>query len=96
MAKRKVDPVDRAKVKIECLRAITTLKLDPARVALLSWFVDSYRSLKNHVNKEFCHDSSPRLAATNITRPIHIAKQPTSNSSMKISPGDKGRSMGSR
>jgi Domain of unknown function (DUF4351) len=49
----KVDPVDRAKVKIECLRAITTLKLDPARVALLSWFVDSYLALNKTEEVEF-------------------------------------------
>lgn len=53
MAKMKVDPVDRAKVKIECLRAITTLKLDPARVALLSWFVDSYLALNKTEEVEF-------------------------------------------
>ncbi len=53
MAKMKVDPVDRAKVKIECLRAITTLKLDPARVALLSWFVDSYLALNQTEELEF-------------------------------------------
>jgi Domain of unknown function (DUF4351) len=53
MAKMKVDPVDRAKVKIECLRAITTLKLDPARVALLSWFVDSYLALNQAEEVEF-------------------------------------------
>jgi Domain of unknown function (DUF4351) len=53
MAKMKVDPADRAKVKIECLRAIATLQLDPARVALLSWFVDSYLALNQTEELEF-------------------------------------------
>jgi Domain of unknown function (DUF4351) len=53
MAKMKIDPVDRAKVKLECLRAIVTLKLDPARVALLSWFVDTYLTLNQIEEVEF-------------------------------------------
>ncbi len=42
MAKMKIEPSERAKVKVECLRAIATLKLDKARVSMLSGFVDSY------------------------------------------------------
>lgn len=53
MAKMKIDPADRAKVKLECLRAIVTLQLDPARVALLSWFVDSYLALNLAEEVEF-------------------------------------------
>lgn len=45
MAKMKMVPAERAKVKVECLRAIATLKLDPARIYLLSGFVDSYLRL---------------------------------------------------
>jgi Domain of unknown function (DUF4351) len=35
------------------LKAIATLKLDPARVALLSWFVDSYLALNQIEEMEF-------------------------------------------
>jgi Domain of unknown function (DUF4351) len=45
MSKMKIDSADRPKVKLECLRAIVTLKLDPARTSLLSWFIDSYLTL---------------------------------------------------
>jgi hypothetical protein len=45
MAKMKIDKKERAKVKVECLRSIATLKLDPARVSILSGFVDSYLNL---------------------------------------------------
>jgi hypothetical protein len=36
MAKMKIDPADRPKVKVECLRMIANLKLDKARTFLLS------------------------------------------------------------
>jgi hypothetical protein len=45
MAKMKIDPSDRPKVKAECLRVLATLKLDPARVQLISGFVDTYLRL---------------------------------------------------
>jgi hypothetical protein len=45
MSKMKIDPKERAKVKVECLRSIANLKLDPARVSILSAFVDSYLRL---------------------------------------------------
>jgi hypothetical protein len=41
----KIDPSDRVKAKVACLRSIATLKLDPARMSILSWFVDSYLNL---------------------------------------------------
>jgi hypothetical protein len=53
MSKMKIDPADRPRVKFECLRAIATLKLDPARMSLLSWFVDSYLKLNQTEELEF-------------------------------------------
>jgi cyclopropane fatty-acyl-phospholipid synthase-like methyltransferase len=38
-------PSDRPQVKAECLRLLTTLKLDPARMQLISGFVDTYLKL---------------------------------------------------
>ena len=51
MAKMKIDPADRPRVKVECLRMIANLKLDKARTHQLSGFIDSYLRL-NSVEKE--------------------------------------------
>lgn len=45
MAKMRIDPADRPKVKAECLRLLATLKLDSARTRLISGFVDTYLTL---------------------------------------------------
>ena len=53
MAKMKIAPVDRAKVKAECLRLLVTLNLDPARIQLISGFVDTYLRLNPEETLEF-------------------------------------------
>jgi hypothetical protein len=53
MAKMKIDKQERAKVKVECLRSIATLKLDSARVSILSGFVDTYLNLNAKEVVEF-------------------------------------------
>ncbi len=45
MAKMSILPTDRPKVKAECLRLLVTLKLDSARMQLISGFVDTYLRL---------------------------------------------------
>ena len=45
MAKMSIAKADRPKVKAECLRLLITLKLDPARMQLISGFVDTYLEL---------------------------------------------------
>ena len=45
MTKMKIEPQDRPKVKLECLRMLATLKLDKARSALISQFMDAYLKL---------------------------------------------------
>jgi predicted transposase/invertase (TIGR01784 family) len=45
MAKMKINPADRPRVKVECLRLLATLRLDPARTRLISGFVDTYLRL---------------------------------------------------
>jgi hypothetical protein len=47
MAKMKIDPLDRPTVKAQCLRLLVTLKLDPARMQLISGFVDTYLRLSS-------------------------------------------------
>ena len=45
MAKMKIAPEDRPKVKLECLRLLARLQMDPARNDLISGFVDTYLRL---------------------------------------------------
>ncbi|MBG1261728.1 Rpn family recombination-promoting nuclease/putative transposase [Nostoc commune] len=45
MAKMRIPTSERPQVKAECLRLLTTLKLDPARMQLISGFVDTYLRL---------------------------------------------------
>ncbi len=45
MAKMKIATEDRPKVKARCLRLMVTLKLDPAKMQLISGFVDTYLNL---------------------------------------------------
>jgi Domain of unknown function (DUF4351) len=51
MSKMKIDPADRPRVKVECLRMIANLKLDKARTFQLSGFIDNYLRL-NPVERE--------------------------------------------
>lgn len=45
MAKMNIPKQERPQVKAECLRLLATLKLDPARMQLISGFVDTYLRL---------------------------------------------------
>ncbi|MEM9544107.1 MAG: DUF4351 domain-containing protein [Cyanobacteria bacterium P01_E01_bin.42] len=53
MAKMKIAPEDRPRVKVECLRLLVTLRLDPARMHLISGFVDSYLKLNEVETRQF-------------------------------------------
>ncbi|MBD1924239.1 DUF4351 domain-containing protein [Microcoleus sp. FACHB-831] len=53
MAKMKIQPEERPKVKAECLRLLATLKLDPARMRLISGFVDTYLRLDTREEAAF-------------------------------------------
>jgi predicted transposase YdaD len=47
MAKMRIDKSDRPTVKAQCLRLLVTLKLDPAKMQLISGFVDTYLRLNS-------------------------------------------------
>jgi hypothetical protein len=47
MSKMKIDKRDRPTVKAQCLRLMVTLKLDPAKMQLISGFVDTYLRLNS-------------------------------------------------
>lgn len=53
MAKMAITPADRPRVKLECLRLLATLRLDPARTRLLSGFIDTYLQLNAHEAVQF-------------------------------------------
>src|ERR687886_492103 len=53
MAKMNIAPEDRPRVKFECLRLLATLRLDPARMQLISGFVDTYLRLSAEEQRIF-------------------------------------------
>jgi predicted transposase/invertase (TIGR01784 family) len=53
MSKMKIDEGDRPRVKVECLRVLATLRLDPARTKLISGFVDTYLRLNTQEEQVF-------------------------------------------
>ncbi|GBE93401.1 Rpn family recombination-promoting nuclease/putative transposase [Nostoc cycadae] len=53
MSKMNISPAERPQVKAECLRLLTTLKLDPARMQLISGFVDTYLNLNEAEEQTF-------------------------------------------
>ena len=56
MAKMKIEPQDRRRVKYECLRLLATLKLNPAKMKLISGFVDTYLKLNAEEERLFKAD----------------------------------------
>ncbi|MBD2565644.1 MULTISPECIES: Rpn family recombination-promoting nuclease/putative transposase [Nostoc] len=53
MAKMNIAVSERPQVKAECLRLLTTLRLDPARMQLISGFVDTYLQLDDTEKQVF-------------------------------------------
>jgi len=47
MAKMEIEPLDRPKVKAECLRLLVSLRLNPAKMQLISGFIDTYLRLSS-------------------------------------------------
>ncbi|WGV25857.1 Rpn family recombination-promoting nuclease/putative transposase [Halotia branconii] len=63
MAKMNISVPERPQVKAECLRLLTTLKLDPARMQLISGFVGVYLEL-NAVEEEVFKATADRMGLT--------------------------------
>jgi len=53
MAKMAMQPAERPHVKLECLRLLATLRLNPARMQLISGFVDTYLKLSREEERAF-------------------------------------------
>ena len=58
MAKMNIAPQERPRVKLECLRLLATLRLDPARMKLISGFIDTYLRLNAEEEQLFQTDIS--------------------------------------
>ena len=68
MSKMRIAPEDRARVKLECLRLLVTLHLDPARMHMISGFVDLYLRLTESEDELFKREleSTPQKARETI------------------------------
>lgn len=53
MAKMKIAPKDRPIVKLECLKMLTGLKLDPAKTQLITGFINTYLKLDQEEKQVF-------------------------------------------
>ncbi|MDY6784878.1 MAG: flagellar assembly protein H [Cyanobacteriota bacterium] len=53
MAKMRIAPAERARVKAECLRLLVTLELDPAKMELISGFIGTYLRLTEEEEQQF-------------------------------------------
>jgi flagellar biosynthesis/type III secretory pathway protein FliH len=53
MAKMKIAPKDRPKVKLECLRLLAALHLDPAKSKLIGGFIETYLKLTAEEMKQY-------------------------------------------
>ena len=53
MAKMSIASEDRPRVKSECLRLLATLRLNPARMRLISGFIDTYLHLNVEEERQF-------------------------------------------
>ncbi|HXF39116.1 MAG TPA: flagellar assembly protein H, partial [Blastocatellia bacterium] len=57
MAKMAMKPEERPRVKLECLRLLATLRLDPARMQLISGFIDTYLQLSRAEERIFLRNT---------------------------------------
>ena len=53
LAKMRMEVWERPKVKVECLRLLTTLRLNPAKLQLIGGFIDRYLQLNAEEMKEY-------------------------------------------
>jgi hypothetical protein len=63
MAKMKIAPKDRPKVRNECLRLLATLKLDPARSKLIGGSIETYLQLSAEEMQQDAREFARRTPA---------------------------------
>jgi hypothetical protein len=64
MARMGMAQEERPRVKLECLRLLVTLRLDPARMRLISGFIDTYLRLSEHETLLFQEQAATLLNET--------------------------------
>ncbi len=69
MSKMNLAPAERPRVKLECLRLLATLQLDPARMQLISGFVDTYLRL-NARELEVFNQEFEQIESTTVKEEI--------------------------
>ena len=71
MAKMQIAEEDRPRVKAECLRLLVTLKLDPAKMQLISGFIDIYLNL-DELEEQAFRDSLGTIESEERERVMQI------------------------
>jgi len=72
MARMGMREQERARVKLECLRLLVTLRLDPARMRLISGFVDTYLRLNREEQLLFDQQAASLLGESEKTRIMEL------------------------
>ncbi len=63
---------ERPRVKLECLRLLTTLKLDPARMKLISGFIDTYLQLNREEALRFEREADTLLTINERSKMLEL------------------------
>src|ERR1043166_116926 len=72
MARMGMGPSERPRVKLECLRLLVTLRLDPARMRLISGFIDSYLRLSRREELLFEQHAATLLNRSEQSRVMEL------------------------
>ena len=72
MARMGMTEEERPRVKLECLRLLTTLRLDPARLRLISGFIDTYLRLNREETLRFKQEADTVLNTNERTTMLEL------------------------
>ncbi len=72
MARMQMASEERPRVKLECLRLLTTLRLDPARMKLIGGFIDTYLRLNPDEALRFQREADTVLSTNERSRMLEI------------------------
>ena len=69
MSRMRIAPEERWRVKLECLRLLATLRLNPAKMRLISGFIDTYLRLsasENMLMLSVCHEINVSISSIDV------------------------------
>jgi len=72
MARMGMAKEDRPRVKLECLRLLTKLRLNPARTKLISGFIDTYLRLDRDETLQFAHEADTVLTVNERSKMLEL------------------------